>query len=318
MGLKAVKPEVVEPEKPKFMLSGKSGVGKTLFALAFPRPYLIDTEGGATREQYTKKLTAVGGAYFGKEQGSQDFATVNEEIRTLATTKHEYKTLIVDSFSYLYMLAASAAEEKGGSDFGRDKKEANRPTRQLMRWLEVIDMTAILICHQKEKWVRRGKEVASEGTTFDGYDKLEYILDLWLEVQKLGDNRFMVVKKSRIEGFPEAKELPLEFKAFSTLYGEQVIEREAQAIELVSASEAALIGKLIEALNIDKDTVETWLEKAKVDRIEELTAEQGKKILAHCNKKLASVGPPVEPKTDNGGKVTTATKLTRKAVAGRV
>src|SRR3990167_6289005 len=109
MGLKAIKREIVEAEKPKFMLSGKSGVGKTLFALSFPKPYLIDTEGGATREQYTKKLTAVGGAYFGKDQGSQDFATVNEEIRTLATTKHEYKTLIVDSFSYLYMLAASIA-----------------------------------------------------------------------------------------------------------------------------------------------------------------------------------------------------------------
>ena len=101
MGLKAVKPEIVKPSKPKFMISGKSGVGKTQFALSFEKPYIIDTEGGAVREQYMNKLVEGKGAYFGKEQGSQDFKLVIEEIKSLATTKHEYKTLVLDSFSNL-------------------------------------------------------------------------------------------------------------------------------------------------------------------------------------------------------------------------
>ena len=72
--LKAKQPEEVKVSKPKFMIYGESGVGKTFFALDFPKPYLIDTEGGAVREQYQAKLKTVGGAYFGKEEGSQDLA----------------------------------------------------------------------------------------------------------------------------------------------------------------------------------------------------------------------------------------------------
>jgi DNA polymerase III delta prime subunit len=186
MALKAVKPEIVKPSKPKFLISGPSGVGKTTFGLEFPKPYLIDVEGGAVREQYTKKLIASGGAYFGKEQGSQDFKLVIEEIKALATSKHDYKTLIIDSFTKLYNMAAAIAEETVGNDFGRDKKEANKPTRQLIRWLEKIDMTVILICHMKPKYERQGKEIVYAGTTFDGWDKLEYDLDLWIEIHKTG------------------------------------------------------------------------------------------------------------------------------------
>ena len=289
MALRAVKPEIVEPEKPKFMLSGKSGVGKTLFALSFPRPYLIDTEGGATREQYTKKLTAAGGAYFGKEQGSQNFDAVIDEIKALATQKHDYKTLIVDSFSHLYNTAAAIAEEKIGNDFGRDKKEANRPTRQLMRWLETIDMTVTLICHHRDKWERRGRE-------------------------KLGENRLMVVKKSRIQSFPESKEIPLDFSAFHDLYGGDVIDRDSQPVSLVSPENIELIKKLLEALNIDKETIEGWFEKAKVDRWEDFTEVQGKKIIDFCNKRLASVNPPASVPTPTDGKPTRR----RSAVAGGV
>jgi len=45
MALKAKLPEEVKATKPKFMIYGESGVGKTFFALDFPKPYLIDTEG---------------------------------------------------------------------------------------------------------------------------------------------------------------------------------------------------------------------------------------------------------------------------------
>ena len=127
--LRAKKPELVEASKPKFLISGKSGVGKTMFALSFPKVYYIDTEGGAVRAQYKEKLIASGGAYLGKEEGSQDFQVVIDEIKTLATTKHDFNTLVIDSFSFLYNLAAAKAEEKSGSDFGKDKKEAKPKAR---------------------------------------------------------------------------------------------------------------------------------------------------------------------------------------------
>lgn len=286
MSLKAIKPELVKETKPKFMVSGKSGVGKTWFSLDFPRPYLIDCESGANREQYVNKLLASGGAYFGKEQGSHDFKTVIEEVIALATTPHDYKTLVIDSFSHLYNTAAAIAEEKMGSDFGRDKKEANRPTRTLMRWIESLPMTVILICHLKDKWERRGKDIINSGTTFDGFDKLEYILDLWIEIQKTGPQRNFIVKKSRIESLPDGKEFDCNYKKFSEIYGKEILEEKSIPINLATPQQIEELTMLLETLKIPEETVEKWKTKADVDSFEEMTEQQILACISFCKKKL--------------------------------
>lgn len=280
MVLKAKLPEEVKATKPKFMISGESGVGKTFFALDFPKPYLIDCEGGATREQYQQKLKKSQGAYFGKEEGSQDFKSVIEEVKQLTTTKHDYKTLIIDSFTYLYMLEASEAESKGGSDFGRDKKMANIPTRQLMSVLEKCDMNIILICHSKIKWERRGKDIIDAGTTFDGYDKLEYILDLWINILKGG--KVFEVKKSRVAGLKQGDSYPLTYDEFAGLYGKEVVEREAIPVQLATAEEVSRLMSLIEGLKIDQEQQEKWFKKCNVDSYIEMSSDQINSLIKHC------------------------------------
>lgn len=284
MGLKARKPEQVAPSKPKFLISGESGVGKTFFALDFPKPYLIDVEGGATRPQYQDKLKKVNGAYFGKQEGSQDFATVLEEVKTLATTKHEYKTLIIDSFSYLYMLEAAVAEQKVGSSFGADKREAQKPTKQLIRLLEKTDMTIILICHSKGKWARQGKEVYQDGTTFDGWDKMEYILDLWIEIMK-GGKTFMI-RKSRIESLPQGDSLPLSYEKFADVYGKDIIEAEVKPAKLATKDQIDQIMDLIERLNIDHETVQKWFKKVDVEVWQDMTTEQIAGLIENLKSKI--------------------------------
>lgn len=284
MPLKAKQPVDVKPTKPKFMISGESGVGKTFFALDFPKPYLIDSEGGATREQYQEKLKKTGGAYFGKEEGSQDFKSVIEEVKQLTTTKHEYKTLIIDSFTYLYMLEASEAEAKGGSDFGRDKKMANIPTRQLISVLEKCDLNIILICHSKTKWERRGKDIIDAGSTFDGYDKLEYILDLWVEILKGG--KVFQVKKSRIQNLIQGDSYPLSYDKFAELYGKETVERESVPVVLISDEQLNNINKLIEALNVPTESQEKVLKSFNCDSYAELTSEQADKVIESLNKKI--------------------------------
>lgn len=283
MALKAKAPIDVIPTKPKFMISGESGVGKTFFALDFPKPYLIDSEGGATREQYQEKLKKSGGAYFGKEEGSQDFKAVIEEVKQLTTTKHEYKTLIIDSFTYLYMLEASEAESKGGSDFGRDKKMANIPTRQLISVLEKCDLNIILVCHSKTKWERRGKDIIDAGSTFDGYDKLEYILDLWVELNKGG--KTFTVKKSRVSNLIQGDSYPLSYDKFAELYGRETVEREANPIQLASIDDIARINALIEGLKIDAETIEKWFKKCNVESFIEMSDVQIKSLIEFCEKK---------------------------------
>lgn len=284
MALKAKAPVDVIPTKPKFMISGESGVGKTFFALDFPKPYLIDSEGGATREQYQAKLKKTGGAYFGKDEGSQDFRSVIEEVKQLTTTKHEYKTLIIDSFTYLYMLEASEAEAKGGSDFGRDKKMANIPTRQLISVLEKCDLNIILICHSKTKWERRGKDIIDAGSTFDGYDKLEYILDLWIEILKGG--KTFLVKKSRIQNLTQGDSYPLSYDKFAELYGKDTVERDAVPVSLASDEQIARLLVLIEGLKIDQETIDKWYKKCNVESWVEMSSEQIQSLITFCEKKI--------------------------------
>ncbi len=284
MVLKGKEPELVKTSKPKFLISGESGVGKTFFALDFPKPYLIDTESGATRPQYQEKLKKSKGVYFGKEEGSQDFNSVLEEVKILATTPHPFKTLIIDSFSYIYLLEAAEAELKGGSEFGRDKKEANKPTRQLIRWLDKLDMTVIIICHSKAKWRKVGKEVVSDGNTFDGYDKLEYILDLWIEIFKGG--KTFTVRKSRIESLPQDSSMPLSYEKFAEVYGVKIIESPSVPAELATPMQITHIKNLVEALNINQEQIDKWFKKVDVEEWQEMTEKQIKGLIEVLNKKV--------------------------------
>ena len=70
----------------------------------------------------------------GPEQESRDFATVVEEVKTLATVDHRYKTLIIDSISEIYnTLITDEASRLGDKDaFGASKKPAVRLTMQLL------------------------------------------------------------------------------------------------------------------------------------------------------------------------------------------
>lgn len=293
MALKAKKPELVVPSKPKFLISGVSGIGKTFFALSFPKPYLIDTEGGATRKQYQDRLQAAGGVYFGKEEGSQDFNSVINEVKSLATEKHEYKTLIIDSVTHIYLARAAQAELEIGSDFGRDKKEAQKPMRQLMAWLEKLDMTIILICHSKTKWVRHGKEVVDGGSTFDAYDKMEYILDLWVEVIRpadiSGEGGMFKVRKSRIESLPIDRTYPLVYLNFAELYGKDTIEKESVPLNLATPEQLKKLTKLIDVLKIDEEQIQKWLSKIDVESFEEFTSEQIDDLIKSIEKKLETL-----------------------------
>ena len=277
-------PEIVKPSKPKFMLSGDPGVGKTFFALSFLKPVFVDIESGGTREQYQKKLKESGGVYFGRDDGANDFAEVIKLVKGLTTEKHEYKTLILDSVSHLYLTEAAIAEETIGNDFGKDKKAANKPTRQLLRWLENLDMTVILIAHAKQAWERKGSEVINVGTTFDFYEKASFSLDLWCEILKGGKN--FVVRKSRIESLPQGSTFPLAYEKFAELYGREVMESSSVPVGMATEAQVKRIKELITALNVPAEQIQKWYKKVNAEEWEDMTSIQITSLTDMLNKKI--------------------------------
>ena len=94
--LKGHAPELIKPRKPKILVYGASGVGKTWAALDFPDVYMIDVEGGATQPEYRAKLAASGGLYLGPDDGAASFDEVMGQIRALSSERHDRKTLVID------------------------------------------------------------------------------------------------------------------------------------------------------------------------------------------------------------------------------
>lgn len=283
MALKARSPEVIKPSKPKLLLSGNPGVGKTFFAMGFEKPFYIDCESGGSRSQYMERLKKSGGAYMGKEEGSQDFKTVIDQFKELATTKHDFKSVCIDSFSKLYNLTAAIAEEKVGNVYGADKKEAQKPTRQLQLWMDRLDLPVILICHSKSEW----KNGAATGqSTYDGYDKLSYDLDLWLEAIMVGQRRTMLVRKSRIEGFVIGNSYPLEYQTFVDLYGKEVMEKPHEQVVLATSPQIEEAKHLVGIFNISEEDQKKSLKKYDVEKYEELTSQEISKIIESLKSKL--------------------------------
>jgi len=274
--LKAKSPELVKPGKIKAVIYGASGVGKTTLALSFPAPYYFDVEGGAKGPQYRKLLKESGGAYLGPEDGALSFDTLIEQIQALATEKHPYKTLIVDSLTKLFQTTvAQEAERLGDKDaFGASKKPAVAAMRRLVMWASRLDMNIWFICHESAEWGMVNGQRAEVGRVADVWDKLIYELDLAVQVVKRGPQRLAVVKKSRITAFPDGDSFPLDYAEFSARHGKEIVEGEVGQVMLALPEQIAEVKKLLEIVKVSDADIQKGFDKAGVADWPEMTTEQ--------------------------------------------
>lgn len=288
--LKGKDPGEAKRSKAKILVFGRAGVGKTWVSMDFANVYYIDVEGGANQPQYKEKLKESGAAYFGPEDGSQDFDVVLEEIITLATVKHPYKTVVIDSYSKLFNKCAAEQEEKLVSagqkvEFAVEKKLAVRKTRKLINWLDRIDMNVILICHEKPTW-SNGEQT---GQTYDGWDKLEYELDLTLQIQRRGsDKRIAMVRKTRLVEFPDGSSFDWTYNEFARRYGKDALEGDTRSIALATAEQVTTINQLIRTIRIPQEEIDKWFSKAKVESFEEMDTATIQKCIEHLTKKVST------------------------------
>lgn len=278
MALKAKKPAMIE-SRLKALFYGSAGVGKTMAAIQFPRPYIIDTEGSTNKPQYVKAIEKVDGAVL----MTVDFDEMINEVRELLTTKHEYKTLVIDSLTLLYNDLLEKAERKVGTDFGRHYGESNKRMKQLLNLLFRLDMNVIITCHSKNEY---GQNLAILGQTFDGYKKLDYLFDLVFEIQKRGKERVGLVRKSRIESFPDSDTFSFSYSEISKRFGKEILEKDSIPQVLATKEQVNEIKRLIDLLKISEEIIDKWLSKSESTCFEEMTSEQIQKCIDHLKKQI--------------------------------
>lgn len=278
MGLKAKKPAVIE-SRLKALFYGSAGVGKTMAAIQFPKPYIIDTEGSTNKAQYVARIEKSGGAVL----MTVDFDEMINEVRELLTTKHEFKTLVIDSLTLLYNDLLEKAERKVGTDFGRHYGEANKRMKQLLNLLFRLDMNVIITSHSKNEY---GANLSVLGQTFDCYKKLDYLFDLVFEIQKRGMHRVALIKKSRIESFPDGDNFPFSYEEVANRYGKHILERDAVAQELATPEQVKEISRLIDLLKVPEEMFQKWLDKANSESWTDMQMDSIQKCIDHLKSKI--------------------------------
>jgi len=282
--LKAKEPKEALPSKPKIAIMGKFGVGKTWGLLDFPSCYYIDTEGGANLKHYIENLTKSGGVYFGIEDGANDFETVVREVKTLATEKHQYKTLVIDSLSKLFNTEITKESERLGDKdaFGASKKPAVRLSARLMYWVEKADMNVILVTHEKAEWAK-GEQI---GIIPDAQEKLGHDLHLLLQIVKMGDSRKAFVRKTRLLGFPDGSSFDWNYPEFAKRYGQDIMEAEVKPVILATPDQIAEVKKLVEVVKLTDSTKDKWIAD-NLETLSEVETDKVDGIIKHLKGKIA-------------------------------
>jgi hypothetical protein len=280
MALRGVKPKAVE-KRLKAMFYGPAGIGKTTAAIQFPKPYLIDTERGAENDQYVRLLDSVGGAYF----QTADFDEMLKEVKSLMTEPHDYRTVVIDPLTVVYHDLLEKAEKRVGTEHGRHYGEANKQMRHLLNLLLRLDMNVIITSHAKNEY---GSGMTLLGQTFDCYKKLDYLFDLAFELQKRGKERVGVVKKTRVEAFPEGDVFPFTYDVVADRYGRAVLERTSITETLASSDQVAELSRLVELLKIPAATTDKWLDKAMAASFAEMPCSTIQACIDHLRKSIAA------------------------------
>ena len=287
--LLAVAPDAVEPKRPKVLIFGPPGVGKTWASLDFPGVFYIDTEGGADLDHYREKLRQSGGAYLGPEQGSLDFDIVIGQIKALAEEEHQFKTVVIDSISKLWNTALTDEQESLGDKdaFGAYKKLPSRKFGSLVKWVNRLDLNVIFIAHQKEIWGlndKKQREVIGYGA--DAQDKLEYDLHLVLRIAKQGPSRYAYIGKSRLPSFPESERFEWSYQGFAERYGKDVIEKAAKPLVLASKEQLGELHRLLSIVKMPDDWEAKIFKAANVDAWNEMDSDKIEAVFSLLRKRL--------------------------------
>jgi GTPase SAR1 family protein len=288
--LKAIAPEKVE-KRLKMLVYGPAGVGKTTAAIQFPQAYIIDTEKGTSL--YSDSINKAKSVVLQTLNPDE----IKEELHSLLTEKHNYKTLIIDPITQVYNATqekwnrvfekyAKSEKEEEVQDFGmRYWGKVKGDFKSLQRLMLALDMNVIVTSHQKDVY---GTGFNKIGVTFDSMRGDDYLFDLVFQVERKNGNLIAKTIKERSEigkqKFPA--EFTWSYDNFKKFYGAQIIEKESTPVAMATKEQVERVKKLIEIVKVDDETITKWFTKADVDTWKEMNSDTIQKCIDFLEKKV--------------------------------
>jgi len=184
----------VQKRRLKLFLWGDSGVGKTTLALQFPKPVVIDLEGGTD---------LYGDSFQFDVLRTTSAEQVVAAIDWLLCNPQQYDTLVIDPITVLW----DSLQKKWSDIFLRRNKGAKghkfefydmQPRdwmtvkaefKDIIRKLIRLDMNVVVTARQKTQYADSGF-MRAIGETFDGEKSLPYLFDTIVRLYRDDKGRF--------------------------------------------------------------------------------------------------------------------------------
>lgn len=292
MPLKAKKPDPAKKRMKAFVF-GIWGSGKTMAAIQFPHSVIIDTEKGT--ENYSRSINNSESVVLMSSNSDE----IKDEIKVLLTEKHNYRTLTIDPVTELrnaiqekwtrvFDKYAKTEKEVEMQDYGmRYWAKVNGEYKSVLRMLKQLDMNVFLTAHQKDVYDGNTKSGVGPDSGKNDLHMFDYAFQVRIENGKL----IAKTVKERAEiGEPKfPKEFEWSYQNFCNYYGKDEIEKESAPVPLATAEQAKELYQLISVVNVDKEEVQKWLDKADCDEFSEMTEAQILKCIDHVKKKLQTL-----------------------------
>ena len=266
MKLRGKTPEPVN-KRLKLFLYGSPGSGKTTSIIQCPNSYIIDGEKGT--DHYHKTITQNKSVVF----QSNIIDEVVQELKQLLTTKHQYRTLIIDPITPIYLSCQekwTRIFEKDALNKGKDSQIQNFGMRfwgkvksefkAMQRILLSLDMNVLITAHQKDQY---GLEMQKIGVQPDSMKGDSYLFDLVFRLEKNGNKYIAITEKERAEighsQFPDTFEWS--YDNLVKFYGKDTIEKEAVPVIMANPALIKEVEKLVEVIKVDPMVIEKWFDK---------------------------------------------------------
>jgi len=290
-----MKAKTPEPSKThprlKFFLYAPSGWGKTTSLIRlFPQAVIIDTEGGC--DHYLSDIKDAGSALL----QSNDVGEITQELTDLLTTKHSFRSVILDPVTIFYqslqekwrLVFAEDFERRGKTspteDYGfplwdRIKKEHKR----INRLLTDLDLNVAMTAHERPEY---GEDMKKIGSTYDGLRGLDYLFDVVVHgfTPKKQPIRMAEVIKDRTGHFEGVFKWSV--AGFREKWDAKALEREAIPVSLATPEQVTEVKYLVDL----KLCTDSWLAacktKANAEEWSEFPADKLQKVIDSLKKKL--------------------------------